>query len=627
MALAFPSAGARAQARPADAAETARYAPAVRSYVEAARDYLALGYQAEALRLADAALALSYQSSDARYLRAVLAKINGEPARRVEELLAEAFAASNFELYRRDDAEILYASALVDTRRPELALRFIQAKIRNAATLYIEARARMALGDRAGARSAVERSMRVEPFDPRALVAWLKHGEPLASDPADAALVAKAFDSLDALRDIEPGLVLALVPYAYDAGEARLLLREYRANGGNDPHASVLALEYGLLSPAQAVTELFSAGFVASEDLRKLWRLLPDDGARAEFLSAFAAYGGLVYDDANRDGIQDAVTRYEAGLPIAYALDADQDGQLELSAVFKAGEPSAVELVAGSTRARIEYGRWPFAQAVLVADSRSSRRYQFGPVAFRYASLTFEAFGDGPRPASSPRPALIRPSGLAFPAERALAAAAFRVEERSGSTQLNAMLDDGLPVGLHWIDAFGARGYRRYEDGRPRIEEIDADGDGRAEARKRWPQPGSSAPPLLEVDTSGDGLYDYRETLGPPYLRSWDLDGDGAPDFTIEMLPDGRERRGLSPSWRDAPPLTAYYQGGRLVELRVGGETKDLIADTGGRVRWIGRKPFDLGPNPPQPGAYQRNGLRYALIRVGDEYLAEVLAD
>lgn len=595
--------------------------------MEAARDYLSLGYPAEAVRLADEALALSYQSSDARYLRAVLARTNGEPARRVEELLAEAFAASNFELYRRDDAEILFASVLVDMRRPDQALRFIQAKPRDAATLYIEARARMALGDRPGARSAVERSMRIEPFDPRPLVAWLKRGEPLASDPADAALVAKAFDSLDSLRDIEPGLVLALVPYAYDAGEARLLLREYRANGGGDPQASVLALEYGLLSPYSAVAEFLSAASVASDDLRKLWRLLPDDGARADFIRAFASYGGLVYDDANRDGIPEAYTRYEAGLPVAYALDADQDGRPELSAAFRAGEPSAVELLAGSVKAAIDYGRWPFAEDVLVADGRSSRRYQFGPIAYRYEALIFEPFGEGPRPAAAPRPALIRPSGLAFPAERALAAAAFRMEERAGSTALNATLDEGLPIGLHWVDAGGARGYRRYEDGWPRIEEIDADGDGRVEARKRLPSPGSSAAPLLEVDTTGDGLFDYRETLAAPFLRSWDLDGDGAPDFTIEELPDGRERRGLSPSWREGPPLAAYYRDGRLVELRVGGESKGLIADSGGRVLWIGRKPFDLGPNPPPPGSYQRDGLRYALIRVGDEYLAEVLAD
>jgi hypothetical protein len=627
LALALPAGGAFAEGRPADASEAARYAPAVRSYVEAARDYLALGYPAEAVRLADAALALSYQSSDARYLRAVLAKASGEPAWFVEELLAEAFASSTFELYRRDDAEILYASVLVETRRPDQALRFIQAKPRDAATLFIEARARMALGDRSGARSAVERSMRAEPFDPRALIAWLKLGEPSASDPADAALVAKAFDSLDSLRDIEPGLVLALVPYAYDAGEARLLLREYRANGGSDPLASVLALEYGLLSPSSAVAELFAAGFIASEDIRELWRLLPDDDARADFLRAFASYGGLVYDDANRDGVPDAFTRYEAGLPVAYALDADQDGRPELSAAFKAGEPSAVELVAGSAQAAIDYGRWPFALAVLMADARSSRRYQFGPVAYRYEALIFEPFGEGPRPAAAPRPALIRPSGLAFPAERALSGAAFRVEEKAGSTVLNATLDDGLPVGLHWIDAGGSRGYRRYEDGRPRIEEIDADGDGRVEARKRWPSPGSSAAPLLEVDTNGDGLFDYRETLAAPFLRSWDLDGDGAPDFTIEELPDGRERRGLSPSWRDAPPLAAYYRDGRLVELRVGGESKGLIADAGGRVRWIGRKPFDLGPNPPPPGSYHRDGLRYALIRVGDEYLAEILTD
>lgn len=632
MAAALPSAAPYAQAGSADAAladaaEAARHAPAVRSYVEAARDYLALGYPAEAVRLVDEALSLRYQSSDARYLRAILASMADEPARRVEELLAEAFAASNFELYRRDDAEILYASVLVDTRRPELALRFIQAKPRDAATLYIEAKARMAIGDRAGARAAVERSMRVDPFDPKVLVAWLKRGEPAASDRADAALVARAFESLDGLRDIEPGLVLALVPYAYDAGEARLLLREYRANGGTDPLAAVLALEYGLLSPGSAVAEFFSSGLVASEDLRKLWRLLPDDESRADFLGAFGAYAGLVYDDLNRDGVPDAFARYEAGLAVAYALDADQDGAPELSASFRAGEPIAVELVAGSVRAAIDYARWPFAQSVVVSDAGASRSYRFGPVAYRYEALSFEPFGGGPGPAAAPRPALIRAGGLAFPAERALAQAAYRVEERSGSTLRSATLDEGLPVGLHWADAAGARGFRRYEDGLPRIEEIDADGDGLAEARKRWPRPGSSAAPLLEVDTTGDGLFDYRETLAAPFLRSWDLDGDGAPDFTIEDLPDGRERRGLSPSWRDAPPLVAYYRDGRLVELSVGGAGKELIPDAGGRVLWIGRKPFDLGPAPPAPGAYQRNGLRYALIRVGDEFLAELLAD
>ncbi|MBU1079614.1 MAG: hypothetical protein KKB59_03920, partial [Spirochaetes bacterium] len=556
------------------------------------------------------------------YRRALLGLSRGEPLASAGARLETALAGGDFNLYRADDAKLLYASVRARTRHPSDALRIVSSLPASAEALYVETVARLALGDDYGAGAAVIASLGRYPADPRPLLAWLGAKERPSRSMGSAAVVAAGFAAADALKELDRNVLVALAPYAGSLDESRLLLREFRAAGGRSAAATVLALRYGLLGEERAVREMLSGDYEPTTgSLRSLYALLSSDAARASLADAFSAFSGSILQDDDVDGIPEAIARYEEGSLASWALDADQDGLPETEAAFLDGAPRRLSVTMGSTTLTLGYAPWPRVETAEFADAKGYRRYSLGPSFVSDPALSLRPlFGSS---AAAPR----FPERGSFPTEAGVASAAYGVERDEGGVFERAELSGGERAMSRWSDDFGARGRTVFASGVPADDRIDFDGDGRLEARRYWARgpEGLAVPSWIEADLDGDGRYEYREGLRPPYLKSWDYDGDGSVDMTLESAGDGGSvyrfpsRAGLGSG------TTVRYAGGRLLSVAEDGSEIVPQPDSGGAVYWIGEKPFDFGAAAPKPGYGTRNGASYRVIELGGVLYACIL--
>jgi len=608
---------------PVHADAAARNAAIAASLTAGARDSMTLGYDAEAMRLLDEALSYAPADADANYLRALAGASAGEAPAQVIPHLEAALASNDFRTSSVLDARLLYASLLVRTHRSAQAMRMLSGLPHSAEYLYVECRAALALRNSEVSRSDVLESLRRYPADPRPLIFWLQaSGRPYAV-PADMAVIKVAFGALDALKDIDPSVLVALAPYAPDAETGRLLIREFRATGGQSPQATVLALRYGLIGEAKATGEMFGGSYArAPTDIIELLGLLSSVESRAGFRHAFAEFSGIVSRDDDRDGFPESVTHYTAGQPSDWVLDADQDGQPEFVMVFAAGEPRSAVVHAGSTTIAMRYGPWPHAVRLDFSDAAGRRSYALGPSVFAVPLVRFDSIMD-----QAGTPYLIRRDDAAPPTEHGVATLAYAVETRDTGGTTDAELYNGIPERSWWHDALGGSGMAIYSNGLPSDERLDLDGDGRAEARRVWGRTsdGAAQPLYMEMDFNSDGLYEYRETLIEPFIKAWDYDSDGAVDLTMQTMADGRSLYSILSETGSPRLTTIVYRSGSIERVDEDGSPLSLTPDSSGRLVWIGAKPFDLAMDAIRPGYGSKNGIAYRIIDIGGKLYAQVI--
>lgn len=137
---------------------------------------------------------------------------------------------------------------------------------------------------------------------------------------------------------------------------------------------------------------------------------------------------------------------------------------------------------------------------------------------------------------------------------------------------------------------------------------------------------GAKPSPLrFEADFDLDGVFEYTENLAVPFERTWDYDGDGRVDARATALGDGGELREFSRRFDGRLDTAVLVRGGRVLRVLRGGGELPLIPDAGGRVLWVGSKPFDFGASVPSPGSGRRGAVRYRVVRFGDQVLAETV--
>jgi len=524
----------------------------------------------------------------------------------------------------------------VRTRRPAEALRLVAGLSAGSQSLYVESVARRLLGDEAGSNAAVLESLRRYPADPRPAVAWLRAKErPFSSSspavsqgPAgfvsDAAVVAAAFGALETMKEIDPTILVALAPYAGSPGDAVMLVREFRATGGRSAAATILALAYGLVSESRAVGEMLSGDYLPSvESIKALYGLISSDESRSLFVRSLLTFDGMIVSDADMDGYSEATASFSDGKVDRWVLDWNQDGIPELEASFSSGAPVALRAVSGSMTVSVQYERWPFVSSVGFSDDDGSRIYTVGPSVLNLPLLTMSPFFAS----RSDSPYAVDRSAKALPPEESIAMIANTVRRSTDGLTETAELSGGMRTRAWWSDAFGWHGYATYVDGLSGNEALDLDGDGRFEARRIWKRnaDGLPVPFYVEADHDGDGMFEYRESLSQPVLKSWDYDGNGDVDLSLEERTDGtmvyRFRGTRDRDYR----VEATYRNGRVESVTEKGVALPLVKDSGSSVIWIGRKPFDFGAELPAPGFGSRLGLRYSVVAIGGLLYAQIL--
>lgn len=603
----------------------ARIAP----LIAGARDAAALGYADAAMELVAEALSFAPASSDALYLDALLRLSRGAPPFEVIAGLEAALASASFRLYGVEEARLLYASMLAGARRPAETLRILSSLPESAEARYAETIARLALGDDVGASRAAVGSMRRYPLDARPALAVLAN----AKGPALDSVAELARAGLPLLRELSPGLLPLLAELEPSPEEARLLLREYRAAGHASPRATVLALRLGLIAEARAIAEMVSGAYAPTrEALERLYGLLASDDARLAFAAALAAYSGPIHDGLGPDGRPDALTVYASGKPARWALDADRDGRAELEIVFSEGAPRTLVRRTAHGSLELRYRAWPELELATFRDDSGERSYSLAPGVASYRGVALRGFpGLGREPvlvvAAGPEAALSE----SYVATRAYAAR--RIVASSGpkgaagvTLTETALLGEGAPFASYWRDSRGLSGSSRYGLDPLRLDIIDSNGDGRYDARRVWRlgADGRLVVAYTEHDTDGDGVFEYRETSDEGrLLRSWDYDADGSVDLTLEEDSGGLSRYRFYGGPRGL--VEASFRNGRLVEAYENGRPSPVTMEAGGLVAWIGRKPFDLGPERPRDGYGMRGGVPYRVLSIGGISYVQVL--
>lgn len=339
-------------------------------------------------------------------------------------------------------------------------------------------------------------------------------------------------------------LAYLAAPFIRDTEQARRLLSAYRALGKIDAESLPPSLNLGLIDDGQAVGELFedAGGILDKDTILGVWSLLRGHEGQDLFRRSLLNFSGTIITDADRDGLWEERVRYSLGTALEYRRDADQDNQDELRVFFSA---AGVPLRAEEGRFRVEWEQYP---AVLQAELDGTR-YIPAPQTMFYAPvrlvpLTGDApvsgFGAGPGPlhpeADTTHPRLTERTLVSF----ALNVVRPSAEFPGGLEYIE--LDRGVPLRAEELVEGKTVSLTEFVLGRPRVQRLDLDLDGRMETIRRFREGAVSAEnPLVyekilesvETDRDGDGLYEMAERFLPDgtSVYSWDTDGDGSRDY------------------------------------------------------------------------------------------------
>ena len=515
----------------------------IRPWIDKASAAFDSGDFATAEAVAEAGLEADGGDSDLLYL---LAKSDYALAGRVPQALEDVEAAlesDRFDRYQRDQAIVFDADLLIRLRRWDDALSALKG-LRNQVDVdgtYERARALLSLGDISSALDVFDRARRVWPSDLRfARLFFESRGIP--SDDRTRRLAAAFVRSATDGNFEDPALTALSLPFIPDPSVSKNILRALRAARG--PVATLEALHYGLLDGPSAVDEFFaqSGGKVSRSDLERLVALCGPKGLEA-LAAHLASFSGTLTEDADGDGIVDATTVYKDGQATEWDLDADQDGLSEIVIRFAYGMPASAVWQPSSARFTYTWGNWPVLSAASLdsvpagglafavaapaktaptASMPPTRDWRLADGVLAWAPIRLEPFPDA---ASSFE--LVARTGSEPPTDRALTVDATRLTLHRKDGDLAIDLRDGIALQGELTSAGRTVARFTYDKGRPVLEMLDQDGDGRFESKLFLDPTSDPADPLVlsyESDIDGDGIYEYKEELVPPYRRTWDLD-------------------------------------------------------------------------------------------------------
>ncbi|MDA8410844.1 MAG: hypothetical protein M0001_10670 [Treponema sp.] len=548
-------------------------ATSIGDWVDRAVTALAASDFASAQAIASAALEVDGTNSDLLYLlaRASFA-VDGE----VRTALAGTKAAllsDHFSHIARADAVVFAAELEIRLRHWEACLSLLQGAD-NAPDARVELRrieAYVGRGDRASALRSFEMARSLWPADARFATLFFKSWK---GNPDDSSRRLADFYIRRATQgDFEdPALTALAIPFMPDQNDRKTTLLALRAAKG--AVASIEALRYGLIDSKAAVAELLPPGAtrIDRSDLAALVGLCGPAGIRA-LEARLTDFNGRLFEDADGDGIPDAVTTYKNGQPVEWARDADQDGVDELVVHFTYGLPSSAEWHPSGASFAFVWGRWPHllsarqmsspipagiisadmgdqsrasgaasadqvqspaaadqGQSPAAADQGQSPADGSGRLLREWSlgggSLSWSPVALSPYPDAASAFILVDRRASEAPGETALtAASATMVLHRAGG-DFTFWLRDG--VILRAIQSVDGRTKAKisYDGGKPLLEKLDQDGDGRFESRLHLDPKSDPLDPLVlsyESDVDGDGVYEFSEQLVPPYRRAWDL--------------------------------------------------------------------------------------------------------
>jgi tetratricopeptide (TPR) repeat protein len=615
--------------------ETGSARPEVaRALFDEARQSSELGDWEQAAACLEEAALQDPGDSDILYLRALSIVKRGLPYAAALGDLGAALATDRFASYSRREARVLKAELLVRERRWKEALDALgspngESSIDPVYSL-VRARAFMGEGNQKAFLSEIGEGLRRFPDDAAFPRLFISRAGKIAPSDASKALAGTILGRLTRYASAEPELPVLAAPLMSDLKSRRDAVLAYRATGGSSPKAGLRALEYGIIDERTASAEILAGrGPVALEDISDLMALAGSPDGRESVRSALASWTGEVIADADSDGVYECRFALAGGLVREWSRDTRQEGLFDERANFVEGMPSEITLERADREIRVEYSGYPAVSTIAFVRGGERRSYAFAPDAYSFAPIALSPF------AGSGRDSVLFPgaTGAIDPTERSAVTAALSVEIASGDRRELVTLDRGLPVSA--VTYVGGRLFssRSYAKGRPVLERVDSDGDGRFETEKGFvPDRGNAdidepwPVAWIRIDADGDGVFEYREQTIFPYSKEWDYDGNGCVDAKQETLRDGSIKGSYSSRLDGRLDEEIVVKNGKIVSVARNGVQLALIPDADRQLTWIGRKSFDLGSTlPAEEGIYTYMGKRYRLTKIGAKAFAELI--
>jgi hypothetical protein len=500
-------------------------------------------------------------SSDISYLLAVVRSHQGRPRGAVLEAVRRALEADRWYRYTPVEGKLLEAETLIALRLYSEALLILASLPAGAETDRLRLITLKNLGRREDFRRLMTEALGRYPWDPLFPRILLEYAADRLPGGNEGDLVDLVLRRLPFLLEVDPELVCWVLPFIRDNAEGARLLGAYRAVSTPLPASIPAALNLGLIDEDQAIDELFQNILLDKVLIQSVWNLIRHDKGRDRFRRNLSGFSGVITEDADRDGFPEAQVRYGGGAITEYNYDADQDGLADLRVFFSAGVPREAELVMlpevsgdggierpffafpvrdeDRVKALIRWDQYPF---VLRVESEGIS-YILRPRDFSFSPLALEEFiagGTTPFLFPSWNPQYGRLS------KRSLVSFS-RIIERPGTEFAGAVeridMDRGIPQKATEFLEGRIVAATEFLLGRPRIQQIDLDLDGRLETIRRFRAdlPGEFYPEIYkrdiefsESDWDGDGIFETGEQYFPDgsLLRSWDMDRDGIREYT-----------------------------------------------------------------------------------------------
>jgi len=497
-------------------------------------------------------------SSDISYLLA-LARLNTNESRgSVLQAVGKAIQVGRWTHYSEAKARLLEAQQLIAMRRYFAAIESlaifqpVAVETADAAMLRLAALKGLinggAVSYSAEFRRRMSEAMNRYSRDPRALRLLFNYANYAYADGRepnrdDIRLMELALERLPFLLPADPELAWIAAPFINDIEKARSLLADYRAGSSKpNPASLVPALNLGLLNDIDAVEELFARGnpadpaaaFVVDRDiLVNVWKLLRSEEGRNHIAKKLQFFSGAITEDEDHDGFAESRSVYKQGVIEEYYFDTDQDRLEDVMIMFNSGNPQWARIPA--IPAVIFWESYPSVQRTVL----ESGLYLPTPGGFRFAPIRFIEIC-----ASDTTPGLLYPrreplqQGIT---RRTLVSSAVSVQQPSvefpGGLE-HIYLDNGIPINAEVILGNKTVSFTEFENGRPVIQWLDLDLDGRMETlrhfrkdifagksalnwddlQRRLSQNGPDFRQLFESsesDWNGDGVFEsgevYRE--------------------------------------------------------------------------------------------------------------------
>jgi len=603
---------------------SAEAAAIVGAQLDEARGAASLGDWESAAVWLDEAATGDQGNSDVLYLRALASVKRARPLQEALGDLNAALAAGRFAVYTKADAFTLKAELLVRERRWAEALdalgRVGPPAGGEPAARLIRARALAGKGDLHGLMAELDSALRRFPDSSGFARLFITRAGSLLPSGLTRELGELILGRLTRYSLSDPELPVLAAPLMGDMEEQRRAVLAFRAGGGSSPAATLRALEYGLIDEAAASSEFFSKSYAFTlADLASLQALAGSPAGREAVLSALKSWTGSFSVDADGDGVAEAHVSLSKGLVSSFEGDSRQEGRVDLRVSFADGLPSEAVLDVGGTILSCLYSSYPRLSSLSFAEAGERRSYSFAPEALSFAPLAMRAFaGTGRESVYLPYATKSLP-----PSERTAALSALSLAREKGSSREVTVLERGIPQSAEDYEGGRLLSTTSYSRGRPLLQRIDVDGDGRFESERRYAPDGSWT---QRTDADGDGVFEYSESSAFPFEKEWDYDGNGSVDARQYQRADGALVQEYSSRLDGRLDELVVFKGGKLVSIARDGAKLALIPDSNPVLTWIGEKRFDLGSNlPAGEGIFKAMAYRYRLNWLGDFAFAELI--